>query len=226
MRNDLIDMLRGIAFILMFIHHIFYFNPKSLFTMPDAVNTCGIISRTIFIILVGVSIGMFKNKNKNKNKFKKPYKTLICALLVTIVTRLFLPANNCIFFGTLHFISFVTILFEHFDFGIREAIIGIISGFILSDYMLKLEPSDNYLKIILGSYSKTKWPLDIFPIFKWLPYVCFGLIIGKYMKYHDLKSQIDYVQPLTYIGKNTLFLYMLHIIPCIIWSSNFTPMKF
>ena len=219
MRNDLIDMLRGIAFILMFIHHIFYFNPKSLFTVPDVVNTCGIISRIIFMILVGISIGMFKNKKKEKSK--KPYKTLICALLVTITTRLFLPANQCVFFGTLHFISFVTILFQQFDFGIREAIIGIISSFILSDYMLKLEPSDNYLKLILGSYTKTRWPLDIFPIFKWLPYVFFGLIIGKYMKHHDLKSQIDYVQPLTYIGKNTLFFYMLHILPCIIWSSNF-----
>ena len=45
--------------------------------------------------------------------------------------------------------------------------------------------------------------------------------IGKYMKDHNLEAQIDYVQPLTYIGKNTLFFYMLHIIPCIIWSSNF-----
>ena len=53
-------------------------------------------------------------------------------------------------------------------------------------------PSDNYFKLILGSYTKTKWPLDIFPIFKWLPYVCFGLIIGKYMKDHNLESQINY----------------------------------
>tara|TARA_Y100000991_G_C21925648_1_gene328547 strand:- start:29 stop:700 length:672 start_codon:yes stop_codon:yes gene_type:complete len=219
MRNDLIDMLRGIAFILMFIHHIFYFNPEFLFTVPDTVSICGIISRTIFMILVGVSIGMFKNSKKEKSK--KPYKTLTCALLVTITTKLFLQPNRCVFFGTLHFISFVTILLQEFDFGIREAIIGIISSFILSDYMLKLEPSDNYFKLILGSYTKTKWPLDIFPIFKWLPYVFFGLIIGKYMKDHNLEAQIDYVQPLTYIGKNTLFFYMLHIIPCIIWSSNF-----
>ena len=64
MRNDLIDMLRGIAFILMLIHHIFYFNPKSLFSVPDIVNIFGVISRTIFIILVGVSIGLFKNKKR------------------------------------------------------------------------------------------------------------------------------------------------------------------
>ena len=87
MRNDLIDMLRGIAFILMFIHHIFYFNPEFLFTVPDTVSICGIISRTIFMILVGVSIGMFKNSKKEKSK--KPYKTLTCALLVTITTKLF-----------------------------------------------------------------------------------------------------------------------------------------
>ena len=41
---------------------------------------------------------------------------------------------------------------------------------------------------------------------------CFGLIIGKYMKDHNLESQIDYVSSNLY-WKNTLFSYMLHIIP-------------
>ena len=65
MRNDLIDILRGFAFILMLVHHFFSFNPNDDF-IPTIVNICGIISRTIFIILVGASIQMFKDKKKNQ----------------------------------------------------------------------------------------------------------------------------------------------------------------
>jgi len=212
MRNDLIDLLRGIAFILMLIHHLFYFNPNSSFNVPNLVDIGGTISRTIFIILVGVSISLFK-----KNKSKKPYKTFFSALLVTIFSKIFLPSYHTIFFGTLHFISFVTILFQNIEFGINESIITIIFSILISNYMIKTEPSDNYVNLILGSYSKTKYPLDIFPIFKWLPYVCFGLIIGKYMKENNIQSKINNVQPITYLGKNALFLYMMHVIPCIIW---------
>jgi len=214
MRNDLIDLLRGIAFILMLIHHIFYFNPNSSFNVPNLVDIGGTISRTIFIILVGVSINMFKKKNK---KSKKPYITLIGALIVTVLSKFCLPSHHTIFFGTLHFISFVTILFQNIDMGLRESIFGIITSILISNYMINTEPSDNYLNLILGSYSKNKWPLDNFPIFKWLPYVCFGLIIGKYMKENNIQSKIINVEPITYIGKNALFLYMMHVIPCIIW---------
>ena len=216
MRNDLIDLLRGIAFILMFIHHIFYFNPESLYTVPDIVDICGIISRTIFIILVGVSLGMFK---KNK-KSKKPYKTFISALLVSITSSIFLPKSSVIFFGTLHFISLVTIIFQNIEIGVKESIIGLIGSILLGNYMITTQPSDNYLNLILGSYTKTKFPLDIFPLTKWLPYVFFGLIIGKYMKYENMQSTINNVEPITYLGKNALFFYMLHVIPCIIWSSK------
>ena len=218
MRNDLIDLLRGVAFILMFIHHLFYFNPNSSFNVPKLIDMGGTISRTIFMILVGVSISMFK-KNK-ETKSKKPYKILVGALLVTILSKFCLPSYHTIFFGTLHFISLVTILFQNIDVGLKESIIGIISSILISNYMINTEPSDNYLNLILGSYSKTKWPLDLFPIFKWLPYVFFGLIMGKYMKENNMESNIKYVQPITYIGKNALFLYMIHIIPCIIWLST------
>ena len=80
----------------MFIHHLFYFNPNSSFNVPKLIDMGGTISRTIFMILVGVSISMFK-KNK-ETKSKKPYKTLVGALLVTILSKFCLPSYHNISF--------------------------------------------------------------------------------------------------------------------------------
>ncbi len=215
MRNDLIDISRGIAFILMLVHHYFYFNPNNDI-LPYNAEICGIISRTIFIILVGINIKMFKKK-----KSLTPYKTLFCSLLVTLVTRIFLNERNVIFFGTLHFISFVTIIFQHMEFNSREQILGIIVSLFLSNYILyNFNASDNYINLILGTYPLFKFPLDIFPIFRWLPYVFFGMIIGDYMKNINLNLEVDNFYILKFFGKNSLFFYMLHIIPCIIWYGS------
>ena len=217
MRNDLIDIMRGFAFILMLVHHFFNFNPNNKI-MPLSVSVCGTISRTIFIILVGTSIQMFKNKKK---KSITPYKTLFCALFVTLLTRIILNETNVIFFGTLHFISFVTIIFQHIEFNNKEQILGIIVSLFLSNYILNnLNPSDNYINLILGTYTKSTFPLDIFPIFKWLPYVFFGMIIGDYMKDNNINLEVDNFYILKFFGKNSLFFYMLHIIPCIIWYGS------
>ena len=216
MRNDLIDILRGFAFVLMLIHHFFYFNPnKNL--LPNYVKVCGNISRTIFMILVGVNIQLFKTSKKKKSI--TPYKTLFCALLVTLVSIIFVDKKKIIFFGTLHFISLVTITFQYVKLDSKDQIFGIILSLFLSNYILNnFRASDNYINIILGSYTKTINPLDTFPIFKWLPYIFFGMIIGDYMKDNNLNLEINNFYILKYFGKNSLFFYMLHVIPCIIWK--------
>ena len=215
MRNDIIDIIRGLAFIFMLVHHFFYFDPNNNL-MPKYVELCGIISRTIFMILVGVNIQLFKTKKK---KSITPYKTLFCALLVTLLTIIFLPKKNIIFFGTLHFIGLVTFIFQYIKLDSKDQILGIILSLFLSNYIFNnFSASDNYINLILGTYTKTIFPIDIFPIFKWLPYIFFGMIIGDYMKDNNLNLEIDNFYIIKYFGKNSLFFYMLHIIPCIIWK--------
>ena len=48
-------IIRGIAFLLMLIHHYYHFNPNSD-VMPNIVENIGLVSRTLFIVLVGVSM--------------------------------------------------------------------------------------------------------------------------------------------------------------------------
>ena len=218
MRNNLIDLIRGFAFILMFIHHINYFNPINDYSVSDLVNILGLISRTLFIILVGISINLFKKNNKKKSI--KPYKILISALLVTLTTYIFLPSENIIFFGVLHFIAFVTILSQFIEFNTKNAIALIIVSLFFNNYFSEMKPNNNYFKIALGSYSKNLYPIDIFPVFKWLPYVAFGSIIGSFLKDINLDIDIKNLELIKLVGKNSLLLYVIHVIPCIFWVSK------
>ena len=65
MRNNLIDLLRFIAFIFMIIHHYYYFNSKFKI-LPNEIEMIGLISRTLFILLSGISINYRKDKSKKK----------------------------------------------------------------------------------------------------------------------------------------------------------------
>jgi len=228
MRNNLIDFIRGIAFILMLTHHYYHFNPNSNL-MPKIVANLGLISRTLFIILVGVSMRLFTKNNTSEltllekisfnGPYKKSYLILLSALMITFATYLFLPNNEIIFFGVLHFIAVATILMKEISSNLYITIfIGVIS-LIISEYMTTQTGSDNILHLIFGGYTRTRFPIDIFPLFQWLPYVSFGIVLGEYIN----KSDVDYdtiYEPIEYCGRNSLYLYVLHVIPCIYWLST------
>ena len=103
-----IDNLRGIAFIFMVIQHIPYFydvvhNYETNYSKNIFINYSGKIARYTFIILAGVSLGLFKKKN-NKNRIKRSLIILFHALLISIVTYILYP-NYWVRFGILHFIA-------------------------------------------------------------------------------------------------------------------------
>ena len=108
MRYNHIDFLRGIAFILMLIHHIHYFNPKK-YSLPKNVKISGSFARSIFLLLVGVSISL---SGKKKIITKKNLQLLMSAISITLVTYIFLPNNNIIFFGVIHFIFTAIIILK------------------------------------------------------------------------------------------------------------------
>ena len=216
MRSNIIDSIRGFAFVLMLIHHFYYFNPNYSH-VPKTVEAIGLISRTIFVFLVGFNI---KYHEKKQIKYKNQIKILIAALAVTFATYIFLPFNKIIFFGILHFIFVSTFLMKHLSFNYLLMLSMLILSKIGKKY-LYFTISDNYFKLALAGSSFNKHPIDIFQLFEWLPLVCIGMVTGGLFK--DLNKNLAtnnvITLPLELLGKNSLNLYLIHVIPCIYWMS-------
>ena len=220
MRTNSIDFVRGIAFILMLIHHYHYFNPAYT-VLPKHVKTIGLISRSLFIFLVGFNIKFFY---KSKINYFSQFKLLISAIIVTVTTIIFLPHDRIIFFGILHFISISSLLMKHLAFNYSLIIAVAISCKIINDLYIKNNISKNYFMISLGGMSFDKSPIDIFQLLDWLPLVCYGIIAGGIFKSY-FSDKLTYkeniiTKPIEFIGKNSLFLYVLHIVPCIYWMKS------
>lgn len=223
MRYKFIDFIRGTAFILMIIHHIYYFNPN-IRRVPNHIQTIGSIARNLFIFLVGFGIGLSKDK---KVFTKRNLDLFICSLLVTVVSYIFLPFNNFIFFGVLHFILFANLILRPIsESNTCILLIGIIA-YLMNIYIKKFNGTNDITGLILGRFTKTRSPLDIFSIFKWLPLVCMGIIFANinYKKVENVyqmggsNKNINLMKLVELVGENSLYLYIAHVIPCLYWTS-------
>tara|TARA_B100001989_G_C24490589_1_gene439330 strand:- start:529 stop:1212 length:684 start_codon:yes stop_codon:yes gene_type:complete len=224
MRSHIIDFIRGFAFIFMMIHHMYYFNPNSK-NLPDFVEYSGIFSRTTFIVLVGITLRLFNNEKneKNNNKYSKEFYIFLNCILITLTSYIFLPNDNIIFFGVLHFITFSIYFMKDISKSLVLSTIVLLICSIINEYMKNLPPSDNIIHIILGGYSLTRQPIDIFCIPKWLPFVIYGIYLGDLIKKKDLQYILPeniFTEPIEFIGRNSLYLYTAHVIPGIIWMST------
>ena len=97
--------------------------------------------------------------------------------------------------------------------------IGLISLYSYSKIMTNMNYiSDKMSDMAIGSYAYTRYPLDLFPILKWLPYISVGILIGNIFVLNDFSNILPnnkLIDSVEFIGRNTLILYIIHIIPCI-----------
>jgi uncharacterized membrane protein len=223
-RITYIDNIRGIAFILMIIQHIFYFYDVSMdyiteYSSNKIVSTSGLIARTLFILLAGLSIGLyFKNKksddkDKIKNRIKRSVEIGLHGLLITLVTYLIYP-KYFVRFGILQFLALGTLIMGMP--GINPYVV-ILVCLLLNN--LKTTNND-ILNVILGLNNKYSM-MDYFPLLKWLPVMAIGVILGQNIELKektDIKL-LDESNALTYLGKNSLNLYTIHVIVLILYFS-------
>lgn len=238
MNINIINKTRGVAFILMFIFHIFIF--LKLLTHINYLNNpilnfIGIIARNIFIILVGVSLYLSFKNSKNIEEYKKKQllrsiKIYCIAIYITILTYFIIP-EHYIVFGVLHFISISILLLYNFVNNIFALICILIICFTLSNYKYTfILPNTSflgtYINGILGM-NIYKTTMDSFPLIIWIPKIILGIFIGYFIHYfyktyenNNLKKkQYKKTQQsikkheniIDFIGKNTLVLYALHI---------------
>ena len=207
MRINTIDNLRGIAFILMVIQHIFYFyhvsmNYTTSYSSIDFIALSGLISRTLFILLAGYMIG-YKETSIEKRAYRSG-EILLHGLSITLLTY-FLYPNYFIKFGILHFLAVGTLLISFVaPYKIVTILVLILFLFI------KIPSIHPYIDLMTGTGLPSN-SMDYFPLKTWLPVLLIGLIIGQNLDLNKL-GVLDFNNTITDIGKNSLNLYTTHVI--------------
>jgi uncharacterized membrane protein len=219
-RLIIFDNLRGIAFLFMIIHHIFYFydvTNATDYANNQFVSMSGKLARYLFILLAGISLSLTKNDSPIKKRIKRSIEIGIHALIITAITYIYYP-DQFIRFGVLHFISIATLLCSFIvPYPKLTILIVILTLFYKPS---KLNP---FIDLITGASANYKM-MDWFPLFPWISLMLTGIIIGQNMDMKLINNiKISLLQNnniLTTLGQNALKLYTIHVILLIIIYKN------
>ena len=212
-RIDLIDALRGLAVILMVIHHFFYDlvvflgAPAWLFSNP-VFNFLHYVFAGLFIFLSGVS------SRFSRSNIKRGIKVLAVALVITLVTAFM---DMPIWFGVLHLLGFCMVFYgltsKSWD-KVPPVFMPVlcISLIVISAYAVQnFDPGVSYLWIFGWTYPGFS-SADYFPLFPWIFVFLLGTWAGKYILENRLpKWFYDFTMPaLPAVGRRALLIYILH----------------
>ena len=218
-RIEIIDAMRGLAVVLMVIHHLlynltaFFDAPSWLFTNP-VFDVLHYIFAGLFIFLSGVS-SRFSRGNVQRGSI-----AMVLAMLITYVTyRMDMP----IWFGVLHLLGFSMIFFglaqKLIDLVPRKAapfiyITLIVAGALFKTYV-PIVSENPWLRDIL---SVLGWPqpgfrsFDYFPILPWIFVFLLGTWAGIYIRDRKLPGWFYEAKPPIFpaIGRKSMLIYILH----------------
>ena len=221
-RYPAIDILRGIAILMMFVFH-FCFDLKyfgvidvDFTTHPFWLN----FRRTIvsmFLLLVGVSLYLATRNGLNTQRYLKRLGLLIIyAALVSLGSYLMFP-ETFIYFGILHFItaaSVVGLLFTRFyRFNL---VIGI--ALILLDSFYSNVFFNSKAVNWIGLMTHLPFTEDYVPLIPWFGVVLIGMFTGR-MLFADNKPPAwicrqgmnnPLARLLAFGGRHSIHIYMLH----------------
>jgi uncharacterized membrane protein len=223
-----IDLLRGIAIIMMVLYHLLYnlhyfaqynINVYSGFWMYFARVTA-----TMFIFLVGVSLSVSFSRTKKIHKggnklfikyFRRGFKVFSWGLIITLVTRIFL-GNAFVIFGILHLIGISIILaYPFLKLRFWNLLIGFLCIF-LGAY-LKGFSFGFYWLSWLGFRPAQFYSVDYFPLLPWFGVVLIGIFFGNSLYSDNSRrfqlvdlSSFSGIKAFCFLGKHSLLIYLLH----------------
>ncbi|MFH1751615.1 MAG: heparan-alpha-glucosaminide N-acetyltransferase [archaeon] len=223
-----IDFVRGIAIIMVIVFHLFF--DLNYFGILENSMYSGFwlvfqrITASLFIGLVGVSLVLSFERIKNSKKFsgktlfpkflKRGLFLFAVALVITAATWIY-PHKGFIVFGIIHFIALSVILGYFFlRFYKLNLILGI--GTIIAGLWFSTITINSNLFFWLGLTFPGFNSLDYFPLFPWFGIVLIGLFAGKHLikNYQNQlgieKPKLPVINFMTFIGRKTLIIYLLH----------------
>lgn len=208
-RDSALDLIRGIAIIMMIAFHFIYdLNTFGFTEIPLFTHWAGIAWRCLIVFLflsaVGISLVIAHGKKLNLQKFLKRLIYLgIAALLVSSGTYIMFP-DGWVYFGILQLIWVSSIIAIGF---INLPKTSLLIALLILFGSLFNQPNLNIFTTILGPYLPAK-SVDYYPLFPWLSFVFIGIYLGHFPYYQKIFSiRIIWLEV---IGRHALIIYLTH----------------
>ena len=208
-RDSALDLMRGIAIIMMIAFHFIYdLNSFGFSDIPLFTHWAGIAWRCLIVFLflsaVGISLVIAHSKGIKFKKFLKRLLYLgIAALFVSAGTYVMFP-DGWVYFGILHLIWFSTIIAISFVNLPKTSLL--IAALILIGTIFD-QPNLSFISYLLEPYLPLG-SVDYYPLFPWLSFVFIGIYLGHNPYYQ--KIFIFRLNWLEVIGKHALIIYLTH----------------
>jgi len=212
-RNYEIDLLRGLAIVLMVIFHFGYdltiFGWAYFNTSEDIEWR---IFRSIivsgFLLAVGMSSYLAYQKSINKKKLAKTVGKLFAVSLLITIGSLLLDPNTWVYFGIIHFITValpISVLF------VRAPNIALVIGILcIGGYwsgILDFYPIWEWSVLNLGIPLQT---VDLVSLFPWIGVVLIGVFVMHKEIFHIKFTASVISNKLGFLGQHSLLIYLIH----------------
>jgi uncharacterized membrane protein len=222
-----VDLLRGVAIVLMVLYHLVF--DLDYFAVYDIDVSSGFwlavarVAASLFLLLVGLSLTLSHSRARllgQEDRFplrllKRSALIFSLALGITLVTYLFI-GRGYIIFGVLHLIG-LSLLLAYPFLRLRKA--KIIFGclvILLGAYFQNISVGFPWL-LLLGLAPPDFYSVDYVPVFPWFGVILVGMGLGEWLypgyrrriPVRDL-SRSPFVRALTFLGYNSLAVYLVH----------------
>ncbi len=207
-----IDFFRGLAIVSMVLYHInfnlFYFS-RGYIPMEFLAKIIG----GSFIFISGISLYIaYHRKKQFKYFFKRFLKLFIIALMITVVTKIFLK-DGIIIFGIIHYFALSSLLIYPFLKIKKEYSLITCFLIIMIYYIIKnIDINSNYL-FIFGVYNGFTY--DYYPLIPWFSVMLIARYVAEILYPNgtrrfniDMRGKI--VELFSLLGKNSLKIYLIH----------------
>jgi uncharacterized membrane protein len=217
-----IDLLRGLAIIKMVIFNwSFALAYLGVYTFTQGLILPG-FAAAVFIFLVGLSLTISYSRVKNwkpkqiyKKYFSRGLKIFGYGIIITIITFLTFP-KTFIIFGILHFIG-ISIIIGQFFLKLKKLNLFLGLSIIILGLYLQNFTFDFPWLLWLGLTPLNFYTFDYFPLLPWFGITLLGIYFGNFLyeggkrsfKIKDLSNN-TLIRLLTFLGRNSLFIYLLH----------------
>jgi uncharacterized membrane protein len=204
-----IDLLRGIAILLMVVFHLLY-DLAEFYHFPidyshGLVYYTGKTSAALFILVAGASSSF------SRNNLRRGLKVFSLGILIFAVTSVLLPGSNIIF-GILQFLGVSMLLFPLYQKLPGYALTALGTAVLITGlYASRLTMPNNWLAPI-GLLGQNFYSVDYYPVLPWFGVFLFGAALSKllYKKKKSLfRFDLNY-NPLVLLGRFSLPVYLAH----------------